>query len=52
MSRSILKVEDTVEQMERQKNISQKEQRQIMQAVIELSERVKLIEMHVNRSKG
>lgn len=49
MNRSIQKVEESVEQMERHTNITKTEHHQIMQAVLELSDRIKLIEMHVDR---
>jgi len=51
MNRSIQKVEETVDQVERHSNMSQTEQHQIMQAVLELSDRIKLLEMHIDKNK-
>ncbi|MFJ8064235.1 hypothetical protein ACIQYS_06365 [Psychrobacillus sp. NPDC096426] len=47
MSHSIQKVEKSVEQMERHTTISKTEQVQLMQAVLELADRIKSIEAHV-----
>ena len=51
MNRSIQKVEETVDQIERHTNMSKVDQRQIMQAVLELSDRIKLLEMHIDTNK-
>jgi len=51
MNRSIQKVEETVDQVERHTNMSKADQHQIMQAVLELSERIKLIEMQIDINK-
>jgi len=48
MNRSIQKVEETIDQVERHTNMSKVDQHQIMQAVLELSERIKLLEMHTD----
>ncbi|TQR18307.1 hypothetical protein [Psychrobacillus soli] len=47
MSHSIQRVEKSVEQMERHTTITKTEQVQLMQAVLELADRIKLIEAHV-----
>ncbi len=47
MNRSIQKVELSVEQMERHSTITKEEQHQIMQAVLELAERIKSIETQI-----
>ena len=49
MSHSIQRVEKSVEQMERHTTITKTEQVQLMQAVLELAERIKLIETHVRK---
>ncbi|MFJ7825323.1 hypothetical protein [Psychrobacillus sp. NPDC096623] len=51
MNRSLRKVEETIDQVELQTHMSQADQRQIMQAVLELSDRIKLIEMHVDLNR-
>lgn len=51
MNRSIQKVEETVGQVERHSHITKADQHQIMQAVLELSDRIKLLEMHVDIRK-
>lgn len=51
MNRSIRKVEETIDQVELQTHMSKEDQRQIMQAVLELSERIKLLEMQVDINK-
>ncbi|WP_419958111.1 hypothetical protein [Psychrobacillus psychrotolerans] len=51
MNRSIQKVEETVDQVERHTNMSKADQHQIMQAVLELSDRIKLIEMQIDIKK-
>lgn len=51
MNRSIQKVEETVGQVERHSHITKVDQHQIMQAVLELSDRIKLLEMHVDIRK-
>lgn len=51
MNRSLRKVEETIDQVELQAHMSQADQRQLMQAVLELSERIKLLEMHVDLKK-
>ncbi|SER66509.1 hypothetical protein [Psychrobacillus sp. OK032] len=48
MNHSIQRVEKSVEQMERHTTITKTEQLQLMQAVMELADRIKLIETHVN----
>ncbi len=48
MSHSIQRVEKSVEQMERHTTITKTEQVQLMQAVLELADRIKAIETHVN----
>ena len=48
MNRSIQKVEETVGQVERHSHITKADQHQIMQAVLELSDRIKLLEMYVD----
>ncbi|GGA18963.1 hypothetical protein [Psychrobacillus lasiicapitis] len=47
MNHSIQRVEKSVEQMERHTSITKTEQLQLMQAVLELADRIKLIETHV-----
>ncbi|WP_282246230.1 hypothetical protein [Psychrobacillus sp. NEAU-3TGS] len=47
MNHSIQRVEKSVEQMERHTTITKTEQLQLMQAVLELADRIKLIETHV-----
>ncbi|QUG40757.1 hypothetical protein KD050_15865 [Psychrobacillus sp. INOP01] len=51
MNRSIQKVEETVDQVERHTHMSKADQHQIMQAVLELSDRIKLLEMQVDTYK-
>ncbi len=51
MNRSIQKVAETVDQVERHTNMSKADQHQIMQAVLELSDRIKLIEMQIDINK-
>lgn len=51
MSKSIIHVEKSVEQMVHQTSITKVDQQQIMQALIELSEKVKLIEMYMHIQK-
>ncbi|MET0959706.1 MAG: hypothetical protein ABWX58_05220 [Psychrobacillus psychrotolerans] len=51
MNRSIQKVEETIDQVERHTNMSKADQHQIMQAVLELSDRIKLIEMQIDINK-
>lgn len=51
MNRSIQKVEETVDQVERHTHMSKADQHQIMQAVLELSDRIKLLEMYVDIRK-
>ncbi|SDM42162.1 hypothetical protein SAMN05518871_101180 [Psychrobacillus sp. OK028] len=51
MNRSLRKVEETIDQVEIRTHMSQTDQRQIMQAVLELSDRIKLIEMHVDLNR-
>lgn len=51
MNRSIQKVEATVDQMERYTYMSKTDQHQIMQAVLELSDRIKVLEMHIELNK-
>ena len=51
MNRSIQKVEETVDQVERHTHMSKVDQHQIMQAVLELSDRIKILEMHVEINK-
>lgn len=51
MNRSIQKVEETVDQVERHTNMSKADQHQIMQAVLELSDRIKLIEIQIDINK-
>ncbi|MEK4083166.1 hypothetical protein [Psychrobacillus sp. FSL K6-1415] len=48
MNRSIQKVEATVDQMERYTYMSKADQHQIIQAVLELSDRIKVLEMHID----
>lgn len=48
MNHSIQRVEKSVKQMESHTTINKTEQHQLMQAVLELSERIKLIETQVN----
>ena len=50
MNRSLQKVEETVEQVERHTHMSKADQHQIMQAVLELSDRIKLLEKHIDTS--
>lgn len=52
MNRSLQKVEETVEQVERHTQMSKADQHQIMQAVLELSDRIKLLEMHIDTNKN
>ncbi|MCZ8531877.1 hypothetical protein [Psychrobacillus psychrodurans] len=51
MNRSIQKVEATVDQMERYTYMSKADQHQIIQAVLELSDRIKVLEMHIDLNK-
>ena len=51
MNRSIQKVEKSVQQMEHHTTITKAEHYQIMQAVLELGDRIKLIEMQVDMEK-
>lgn len=51
MNRSIQKVEETVGQVERHTHMSKADQHQIMQAVLELSDRIKILEMQVDINK-
>ncbi|MFJ7970372.1 hypothetical protein [Psychrobacillus sp. NPDC096389] len=48
MNHSIQRVEKSVEEMERHTTITKTEQVQLMQAVLELADRIKAIETHVN----
>ncbi|WP_313892660.1 hypothetical protein [Psychrobacillus sp.] len=47
MTQSLQKVEESVENIELHKHASKTEQHQVMQAVLELSERIKQIEAHI-----
>lgn len=51
MNHSLQKVEETIDQVELQTHMSKADQRQLMQAVMELSDRIKLLEMHVDLNK-
>lgn len=51
MNKSISHVEKSVEQMVFQTSMTKTEQQQIMQALLELSEKVKLIETYINMEK-
>ncbi|MEK3974124.1 MULTISPECIES: hypothetical protein [unclassified Psychrobacillus] len=51
MNKSISHVEKSVEQMVFQTSMTKAEQQQIMQALLELSEKVKLIETYINMEK-
>lgn len=51
MNKSIIHVEKSVEQMVHQTSMTKLDQQQIMRALIELSEKVKLIEMYIHIQK-
>ncbi|MFB5085960.1 hypothetical protein PGC35_01875 [Psychrobacillus sp. PGGUH221] len=51
MNQSIRRVGESVEYMELYSNINKMEQHQIMQAILELSERIKLIEAYMDGRK-
>lgn len=51
MSHSIQRVEKSVKQMEQHTTITKTEQVQLMQAVLELADRIKSIETHVKMLK-
>ena len=51
MNRSIHSVEETFQQMKMNSTITKTEQHQIMQALLELSQRIKLLEMHIEIQK-
>lgn len=51
MNHSIQRVEKSVKQMESHTTINKTEQLQLMQAVLELAERIKLIETQVKINK-
>lgn len=52
MNKSIIHVEKSIEQMVHQTSMTKVEQHQLMQALLELSEKVRLIEMYVHIQKG
>ena len=47
MGESLLKVEESVEKMKMHTIVNKKEQLQMMQAILELSERIKWIEIYM-----
>lgn len=51
MNKSIIHVEKSIEQMVHQTSMTKVEHHQIMQALLELSEKVRLIEMSVHIQK-
>lgn len=51
MNKSIIHVEKSVEQMVHQTSMTKFDQRQIMQALLELSDKVRVIEMYVQIEK-
>ena len=51
MSKSIIHVEKSIEQMVYQTSLTKFDQQQMMQALLELSEKVKMIEMYVQIEK-
>lgn len=51
MNQSLRRVGESVEYMELYSNINKMEQHQIMQAILELSERIKLIEAYMDGRK-
>ncbi|MEI4769546.1 hypothetical protein WAX74_07790 [Psychrobacillus sp. FJAT-51614] len=51
MNQSLRRVGESVEYMEIHSNMNKMEQHQIMQAILELSERIKMIEAYMESSK-